>query len=293
MQAHGKSDWLGLIRETRQHIEANRPKLPYRAVIVDEAQDFHVEEWRLIRTLVPEGADDLFLVGDAHQRIYGRKVILAQCGISIQGRSSRLRINYRTTEQIRAWATGVLRGIEADDLDGGQDEEQGYKSLLSGPVPVVRLFGTRPAERDFLARTLKELISDRRPEDICLVARTLKMVAEEYQPLLKTAGIPHVVLDRGGDRGAAGVRLATMHRVKGLEFPVMILAGVNAGVMPMRRAGVAADDPIERAEHEEKERSLLYVAATRARDRLIVTCHGLPSPFLSGLVNPDVIGPQP
>src|SRR5436305_2280547 len=101
-----------MIQEARLLIEANRPKLPYRAVLVDEAQDFHAEEWRLIRALVPEGPNELFLVGDAHQRIYGRKVVLAQCGISIQGRSSRLRINYRTTEQIRAWATAILSGVE-------------------------------------------------------------------------------------------------------------------------------------------------------------------------------------
>jgi UvrD/REP helicase N-terminal domain/UvrD-like helicase C-terminal domain len=286
LRAHGKSDWSGLIRDARLHIEANGPKLPYKAVIVDEAQDFHAEEWRLIRALVPEGPDDLFLVGDAHQRIYGRKVVLAQCGIPIQGRSSRLRINYRTTEQIRAWATAVLRNPEVDDLDGGRDEGQGDKSLLSGPAPDVRQFASRRAEREFLARTLKELLDDRRPEDICLVARTAKLVSDEYQPLLEAEQIPYAVLDRGGDRGAPGVRLATMHRVKGLEFPVMILAGVNAGVIPSRRAS-AGDDSVGRAEHEEKERSLLFVAATRARDRLIVTSYGQPSPFLSVGSNPS------
>lgn len=286
LRVRGKSDWLGMIREARRHIEANRPELPYRALIVDEAQDFHAEEWRLIRDLIPPGADDLFLVGDAHQRIYGRKVVLAQCGVSIQGRSSRLRINYRTTEQIRAWATALLGGAEADDLDGGRDEGQGYRSLLSGPAPEVRQFASRRTERESLARTLKDLLADRPPEDICLAARTARLVAEEYQPLLKAEGIPHAVLDRGGDRGAPGVRLATMHRVKGLEFPVMILAGVNAGVMPMRRAA-GEDDPAGRAEHEEKERSLLYVAATRARDRLIVTSYGPPSPFLAGMADPS------
>ena len=286
LKARGKSDWPGLIREARLHIKANGPRLPYKAVIVDEAQDFHSEEWRLIRALVPEGPDDLFLVGDAHQRIYGRKVVLAQCGISIQGRSSRLRINYRTTEQIRAWATAMLHGAQADDLDGGPDDEGGYKSLLSGPKPDVRQFPSRRAERDFLARTLKGLLAERRPEDICLVARTGKMVTEEYQPFFREEGIPCTILDRSGDQGAPGVRLATMHRVKGLEFPAMILAGVNAGVVPLRRA-LAEDDPVSRAEDEERERSLLFVAATRARDRLIVTSYGVPSPFLSGMANPS------
>jgi superfamily I DNA/RNA helicase len=78
----------------------------------------------------------------------------------------------------------------------------------------------------------------------------------------------------------SGVRLATMHRVKGLEFPTMILAGVNSKVMPLRIAAVEGD-PTARKEHEDRERSLLFVAATRAREQLIVTSWGTLSPFLS------------
>ena len=104
--------------ETRRYLEKKKEILPYRAVVVDESQDFHPEEWKLIRALVPAGANDLFLVGDAHQRIYGRKVVLSRCGIATQGRSSTLRINYRTTEQIRAWAVAMLEGMAVDDLDG-------------------------------------------------------------------------------------------------------------------------------------------------------------------------------
>lgn len=78
------------------------------------------------------------------------------------------------------------------------------------------------------------------------------------------------------------MRLATMHRVKGLEFPVMILAGVNSKLMPLRIASVEGDPTVKR-EHEDRERSLLFVAATRARDQLIVTSWGMPSPFLAGI----------
>ncbi len=83
--------------------------------------------------------------------------------------------------------------------------------------------------------------------------------------------------------GEPGIRLGTMHRVKGLEFPVMILVGVNSGVVPLRGA-VVEGDSTARAEHEERERALLFVAATRARDHLIVTSFGSPSPFLAKLV---------
>jgi superfamily I DNA/RNA helicase len=95
-------------------------------------------------------------------------------------------------------------------------------------------------------------------------------------------GIPHTVLDKGREYAGSGVRLATMHRVKGLEFPVMIVAAVNAGMVPMRVAS-ADGDPTARTEHEERERSLLFVAATRARDHLIVTSFGTASPFLAAL----------
>jgi len=276
-----RRDWLTVIRDARHVLESGKVKLSYQAVVVDEAQDFHPEEWRLIRALVPAGPNDIFLVGDAHQRIYGPKVVLSRCGISIQGRSSCLKINYRTTEQIRSWAMPILQGVEADDLDGKRDDERGYQSLLSGPEPEARHFSNRNEERDFLATTIRSLVKERKPEEICLVARTNSLIRDEYGPLLKNLGIPHQILDRGREKPDSGIRLATMHRVKGLEFPVMLLAGINAKTMPLRVASLA-DDPAALADHEDRERSLLFVAATRARDRLIVTGWGTPSSFLRG-----------
>lgn len=275
----GKSEWGTVIRRAALLIGEKRLKLPYKAVVVDEAQDFHADEWRLVRSLVPAGGNDIFIVGDAHQRIYGHKVALRKCGINIQGRSSKLRVNYRTTEQIRAWAMTMLLSVEIDDLDGERDDVRGYKSLLSGPAPEVRRFASRTEERSFLGGKLKKLLSGRSAEEICLVARTNKMLKEDYQPIFADLGIPHTLLDR--KREGPGVRLATMHRVKGLEFPVMVLAGINASVMPFGLAHIEGD-PTAKANHDERERCLLFVAATRARDLLIVTSWGTASPFLSG-----------
>jgi superfamily I DNA/RNA helicase len=114
-----------------------------------------------------------------------------------------------------------------------------------------------------------------------LVKRILAFTAGMLS-LLKAEGIPHTVLGQGKEGVGTGVRLATLHRVKGLEFPVMIVAGVNSRVLPMRLASVEGD-LTARGEHEERERSLLFVAATRARDSLTVTSWGTPSPFLAGL----------
>ena len=276
----GKSEWSGLIRDARSLLELERPDLPYRAIVVDEAQDFHAEEWRLLRAMVASGPNDLFLVGDAHQRIYGQKVALRSCGIQVQGRSSRLRINYRTTEEIRSWAVAMLEGIEIDDLDGEREEKGGYKSLLSGPRPEAHHFASRPEELEFIGEKIKELAALHPAEHICLVARTNRLLKDDYAPMLKALGIGCTILDQKPEGG--GVRLATMHRVKGLEFPVMVLAGLAAKYMPLHLSDVQ-DDPASLAEHEERERSLLFVAATRARDHLVVTSWGTASPFLRPL----------
>lgn len=275
----GKVEWLDVIKSTRRFLEKSDPPLPYRAAVVDEAQDLHAEEWRLIRRLVKSGPNDLFLVGDAHQRIYDRRVVLSKCGVDVRGRSGRLNINYRTTEQIRDWAVALLGGFKADDLDAGTDDNSSYLSLLSGPSPEVRHFENEDDERAFVLETIRGLISERPPEDVCLVASTKASLKNTYRPLLESAGITNTVLEKTDDRGAPGVRLATMHRVKGLEFPCMILAGVNDGGVP-RRIPSLDSDPTAKAEHEERERSLLFVAATRARDLLIVTSYGTPSPYL-------------
>jgi superfamily I DNA/RNA helicase len=275
-----KTEWTTVIREARKHLEASSLSLPYKAVIVDEAQDFQPDEWKLIRSIIPEGKNDLFIVGDAHQRIYGSPVILSQCGINIRGRSSRLHINYRTTEQIRRWAMGMLQGLAFDDLDGGIVDEKGYRSLLAGPPPQVYAFDSSEDEATFIGEQVNGILETRKPTDICIVARTNKLLQEVYRPVLRSLNIKHTVLDK--DNQPHGIALATMHRVKGLEFPVMILAGINENIVPLKVKGIASD-PAALKEHLNRERSLLFVAATRARDVLIITSSGSPSRFVQAI----------
>ncbi|MGE0820738.1 MAG: UvrD-helicase domain-containing protein [Candidatus Binatia bacterium] len=130
------------MRDARLLLESKGNQTPYQAIIVDEAQDMGPQAFRLLRQLIPGGdrQDDLFIVGDAHQRIYRHKVVLGQCGINIQGRSRKLKINYRTTEETRRWATNLLEGFSIDDLDAGVDDQKGYKSLLHGVTPTVATF---------------------------------------------------------------------------------------------------------------------------------------------------------
>lgn len=276
----GKMEWGDLIRQTRQYLAQSGNILPYRAVIVDETQDWNAEELKLIRQLVPEGANDLFLVGDAHQRIYGRPVVLGQCGINVRGRSSKLRINYRTTEEIREWAVNVLHEQTIDDLDGGTDSLLEYNSLLSGERPIVKQFKSLAEEQGFLVDYLHSLLKEVTPETVCIVSRKNRQIEEDYIPPLVKAGIPflHLESDTPEDAGS-GVRLANMHRVKGLEFAHVLIAGVNEGIMPLDRL-VAGVDDAERSDSELQERCLLHVAATRARDTLLITSYGIPSKFI-------------
>ena len=111
---------------------------PYKAVIVDETQDMGPQAFRLIRRMLPEEVEgqldknSLFMVGDGHQVIYGKRVILSQSGINIIGLGRKLRVNYRTSEEIRRWAFTILDGIDINDLDEGQDNSRGYRSLFNG-----------------------------------------------------------------------------------------------------------------------------------------------------------------
>ena len=252
----------------------------YDAVIVDEAQDMGAPAFRLLHAIAPSGRNGLFITGDGHQRIYsGRRVVLGRCGIDIRGRSRKLRLNYRTTEQTRRWAASLLAGRDIDDLDGGADDNRGIKSLTRGPEPQLAHFATREEHDAQLLAHIRELQTQAQSlRGICVAARTSAERDAAAQAL--ESEIEHHVVGRGADDGGQdGVRVATMHRVKGLEFDHMVLASVNAGLVPLRQRGKAADAAAD-ASMETEERSLLYVAATRAKKSLVCLSFGTPSRFL-------------
>jgi superfamily I DNA/RNA helicase len=278
-----KKEYVDLIRDARQLLENKKLKLPYRAVIVDEAQDMNAEAFRLIRALVPAGENDIFIVGDAHQRIYRHRVSLGKCGIDIRGRGKKLKVNYRTTDEIRRFAVKLLEGRPVDDLDGGEDDQKGYMSLIHGESPAVRTFVSAAEEIDYLRRYIADLQSDGAALDsVCVVARTKKLL-ELYAGNLRSSGIEtyEIKRDSAEQRDRAGVRLATMHRVKGLEFDHVIVVATNKGIVPLDAALASADDQITERNLETGERSLLYVALTRAKKSALLTAYGEPSPYLA------------
>jgi len=255
---------------------------PYAAIVVDEGQDFGMGAFRLLRTLAgDEHQNDLFIVGDAHQRIYRNKVTLSKCGISVRGRSSQLRVNYRTTEEIRNWAMHVLKGIPFDDLDGGIDDAKGYRSLTHGDAPIVETYDTFCDELAALTKHVQNKIdSGMDPMEICIVARTNKMLTD-YAEALNNAGIRSYEIKRSktDDRHMPGVRLATMHRVKGLEFTCVFVVGMTKTAMPLKSA-IRSSDPVSKEEAMNAERCLLYVALTRAKKVAYVMAYGQISEFI-------------
>ena len=262
--------------ECRKIIESKKLTGQYTSIIVDEGQDLSPSAFRLLRALAgDEHENDIFIVGDSHQRIYRNKAVLSKCGINVRGRSSYLRINYRTTEEIRKFAFGLLNGVSFDDLDEDYDNGKGCQSLTHGDKPEIKQFATPEEELDYIVNKIKELeASGVEQKNICIVARTHKLL-DNYIAGLQRAGIKsfEIKANKTDDRSFEGVRIATMHRVKGLEFDHVFAVAVNRKVLPF---GTRADfeDDISLEEFRTAEKCLLYVALTRARKSACVSCYG-------------------
>lgn len=268
--------------ECRKILENTKGSALYSSIIVDEGQDLGMSALRLLRALAgDEHKNDLFIVGDSHQRIYKNKAVLSKCGINIRGRSSYLKINYRTTEEIRKYAFSLLKGIPFDDLDDDYDDGKACQSLTHGNVPQINHFKTANEEFDFLVGQLKQLEEQKtKLKDICLVARTHKLL-EDYIAHLTRAGIKTYEIKRSklDDRSFDGVRVATMHRVKGLGFQHIFVVAVNKRILPLITA-VNYEDPVSVSEAMTAEKCLLYVALTRAQESVYISSYGAASEFL-------------
>ncbi len=263
----------------------------YRHIVVDEAQDLRPAHWKMLRAMVRPGPNDMFIAGDTHQRIYDNQVSLGAVGVQIRGRASRLTLSYRTTQEILASALTVMSGETYDDLDDGDDTLVGYRSVLHGPRPTLTAYPTWADELAGLTSTVAawraELATDaggtaRDPRGliaVCVAERD--RVNEVMYDLATKAGITCAELTKDGPRGDGDVHVGTMHRFKGLEYQRLAIVAASDGIVP--RAAIEryrTEDPARYRRERRKARSLLFVAATRARDALSISWHGPPSPFL-------------
>lgn len=247
-------------------------------VIVDEAQDLHSPHWGLLRALVAPGSDDLFIAEDSHQRIYGHKIVLGRLGISIVGRSRRLTLNYRTTAQNLRFALGVLEGGDYSDIEGSDESTKGYRSARTGPTPRLLPCATLNDELDSVAATITswtDVGAD--PSTIAVLTRGVDARNRMVRALTERRVQARALDDSPIPAGLVAV--LTMHRAKGMEFSRVVLAGIGKNSIPSA-ASVKSVPEEERADALQRERSLLYVASSRARDELVVTWVGEQSDLL-------------
>jgi superfamily I DNA/RNA helicase len=229
---------------------------PYSAIVVDETQDFGPQALRLLRALIEPGTNDLFFVGDGHQRIYPRnKAAMSRSGIDIRGRARKLYINYRTTDEIRRQAVALLEGVAVDDLDDGTDDNARYKSLSHGPAPILESCPSREA----LVERVKAILAawgvvPKAPhlDTTCIMAES-KAARDQLMDALRSVGyaVASIEPDTRVSAAANGLLLATMHRAKGLEFQNVIVTSTT----------------VRQGDREAVAPQLLYVALTRAKQR--------------------------
>ncbi|WP_419697315.1 UvrD-helicase domain-containing protein (plasmid) [Mesorhizobium muleiense] len=267
----------------------SRPSIQrYKAIVVDETQDMGPQALRLIAELAESDSDgkaSIFLVGDAHQRIYNRRASMRACGIDVRGRSRQLKVNYRTSNEIRQWAVAILEGIPFDDLDEGVEDFHGYRSAFFGPKPEIAGHQSPAEEITALAKWIIERSMTTPLSDIGILLPTIA-IRDEIAKAVKSSGLETRILQAGeaDDPSKAGVRLATMHRAKGLEFRAVALPHLDADTFPPPWIVNRQHDEGSKRQYLERQRSLLHVAATRAKDHLLVSWVGAPSAFI---LNPE------
>ena len=252
----------------------------YDHVVVDESQDFGRAELELIKALVPRKVENnIFLAGDSGQRIYKRGFSWRSVGIEVVGRARRLKINYRTTEQIRGFADAVLPGEVAEH--GDVDAKRDAVSVLSGPDPDVIGCKDVHEEAAILEEWIIKQIEDGYgPRDIAIFTRTKQAAEGWIGEAVEEAGYDWQLLRDEEAVAGDAISIGTMHRAKGLEFKTVAVVGCGNSDVPYRKVLGMLSDPSDREAFVEQERSLLYVACTRARDRLMISHSGAPSEFL-------------
>ncbi|WP_151641609.1 3'-5' exonuclease [Corynebacterium sp. 11A] len=262
------------------HILEARQQPFFDHVVVDEGQDFHAGHWRFIRACVAPGPNDIFLAEDSHQRIYGNQLPLSRFGIETRGRAtSRLRLNYRTTAENLSYASAILEGVHWLDSSGEEDTLTGYRSVRTGPLPRIVHAATPEEEDAAIERAITAWSTNASASThIGVLCRDKRRVVMRTSHL-DSAGITTSTLRSGAATLEAPVSVMTMHNAKGMEFTHVILDGINEQAIP-RRGGRMPLPDAEREDALQRERALLYVAASRARDELLITTIGEPSSLL-------------
>jgi Rad3-related DNA helicase/mRNA-degrading endonuclease RelE of RelBE toxin-antitoxin system len=259
-----------------------RKHTPYDFVVVDEAQDISVSQLRFLAALGGDRPNSLFFAGDLGQRIFQAPFSWKSLGVDIRGRSRTLRINYRTSHQIRKQADRLL-ALEIADVDGNIEERRTTVSVFNGPDPGIRVLDTFEEEAEAVALWLKERINQGvEPHEIGVFVRSVGQFDRAKQAV-EQAGIPFKMLDDCMATTTGKLSISTMHLAKGLEFRSVAVMACDDEIIPLEERMVSVSDDADLEDVYDTERHLLYVACTRARDYLLVTSVAPASEFIDDL----------
>lgn len=255
---------------------------PFDSVVVDEAQDFGIAHLRFLSAIGGNRPNALFFAGDLGQRIFQQPFSWLALGVDVRGRSRNLHVNYRTSHQIRMQADRLL-APQVSDADGNTEERDDTVSVFNGPAPVITRFKTQRDEIDavghWISTSVKEGLA---PHEFGIFVRSPAELPRAREAV-KNSGLPFKVLDENVETTSGHVSISTMHLAKGLEFRAVAVMACDDEVIPLQERIESVGDDADLQEVYDTERHLLYVACTRARDHLLVTCVEPASEFLDDL----------
>lgn len=255
---------------------------PADFVVIDEAQDVSVPQIKFLAALAGGRKNGLFFAGDLGQRIFQTPFSWKSLGVNVRGRSHTLRINYRTSHQIRQQADRLL-APELSDVDGIAETRRGTVSVFNGPTPIIITAQSGAEETDAIASWLTDRINDGvKPEEIGVFVRS-EAELPRAQAAVATANLNAVQLSASTHVTAGSVSICPMHFAKGMEFRVVVVAACDDEIVPLQARIETVTDDADLEEVYNTERHLLYVACTRARDNLLITGVEPVSEFLDDL----------
>jgi hypothetical protein len=277
----GICTWAQVFAEVARHY-ATQDRMPFTHIVVDEAQDLGVPELRMLAAIAEAGPDALFFAGDLAQRIFQQPFSWTTVGVNVRERSHILKVNYRTSHQIREMADRLLPEA-VRDVDGLEEDRAGTVSVFNGPVPVISRHPTTEEEIAAVAKFIGDAVADGiAASEISIFVRSRDQL-DRARAAVKKAVFKVLELSGEGEAQTDRISVGTMHLAKGLEFKAVIVMACDDDVLPLQSRIEAVADEIELDDVYETERQLLYVACTRARDRLLVSSVKPGSEFLADL----------
>jgi superfamily I DNA/RNA helicase len=261
---------------------ADSGRAPYDFAVIDEAQDVSVSQLRFLAAVGGDRANGLFFAGDLGQRIFQQPFSWKALGVEVRGRSSTLRINYRTSHQIRMQADRLL-DREISDVDGNAEDRSQTVSTFNGPPPEIVVADTEDSEIEAAADWMKVRREEGvQPHEMGVFVRSDAQL-NRARKAVEAAGLDYKMLDDRVETASGLVSVSTMHLAKGLEFRAVVVMACDDEVIPLQERIESAAEESEVEEIYNTERHLIYVACTRARDHLLLTSTEPASEFLDDL----------